>query len=51
MKLFGPFQLDLDYIMTSQILWGCYDTVPRLAIYELLRPSNAHYVAWVRAAG
>ncbi|HBG45333.1 MAG TPA: TIGR02680 family protein [Firmicutes bacterium] len=41
-------QLDLDYIMTSQILWGCYDTVPRLAIYELLRPSNAHYVARVR---
>lgn len=33
-----------DYIMTSQVLWGCYDTVPSLAIYELIRPKDADFI-------
>lgn len=33
-----------DYIMNSQVLWGDYPTVRHLAIYELFRPENAHYV-------
>lgn len=37
-------KLDFDYIMNSQILWGCYETVKKLKISELLRPLNANYV-------
>ncbi|MCS7463052.1 TIGR02680 family protein [Paenibacillus doosanensis] len=36
--------MGFDYIMTSQVLWGCYDTVPRLAIYEIYRPKDARVV-------
>ena len=36
--------LDFDYIMNSQFLWGCYETVPSLRIAELLRPENAQEV-------
>lgn len=39
--------LDLDYIMNSQVLWGCYPTVQRLHISELLRPLNADFVTVV----
>lgn len=41
-------ELDLDYMINSQILWGDYDTVPSLAISELFRPDNANYVAVMR---
>lgn len=41
-------QLDFDYIMTSQVLWGCYDTVPDLSIYELFRPKDASFVTLIR---
>ena len=41
-------QLGFDYIMNSQALWGDYDTVPTLAICELVRPKNAPYVSVVR---
>lgn len=46
--LFGLLvQLDLDFVITSERLWGDHDTVPSLAIYEALRdPSQrgiAHY--------
>ena len=37
-------KLDFDYIMNSQVLWGCYETVPNLQIAELLRPANASVV-------
>lgn len=37
-------QLDFDYILNSQALWGCYETVPGLRISELLRPNNADVV-------
>ena len=33
-------ELDLDYILNSQILWGDYDTVDNLAISELIREEN-----------
>ncbi len=38
-------EMDFDYMMTSQVLWGCYDTVPKLAIYEIHRPKDADWVA------
>ena len=37
--------LDFDYIMNSQALWGCYETVKNLKISELLRPANADYIS------
>ncbi len=40
--------MDFDYMMTSQVLWGCYDTVPNLSIYELLRPQDADFVTLIR---
>ncbi|WP_196606541.1 TIGR02680 family protein [Pectinatus frisingensis] len=40
-------QLHFNYIMNSQSLWGDYDVVPALNIYELLRPANAPYVTVV----
>ncbi|QDI90843.1 hypothetical protein EPH95_06350 [Salicibibacter halophilus] len=41
-------QLGFNYIMNSQVLWGDYDTVPSLSIYELLRAKNADYVTTIR---
>lgn len=29
--------LDLDYVLNSQVLWGTYDSVKNLAIYEIIR--------------
>ena len=39
--------MDFDYIMTSQVLWGCYDTVPGLAIYEIHRPKDIDMVTLI----
>ncbi len=41
-------QMGFDYMMTSQLLWGCYDTVPSLSIYELYRPKDVNYVTLIR---
>lgn len=41
-------ELELNYIINSQILWGDYDTVPSLSICELVRPNNATYVTVLR---
>lgn len=41
-------ELGLDYVINSQVLWGDYDTVPALSIYELLRPNNADFVTTIR---
>ena len=41
-------KLDFDYIMNSQSLWGCYDTVRGLRIAELLRPMNSQIVTIIR---
>ncbi|MHB1128223.1 MAG: TIGR02680 family protein [Bacillota bacterium] len=41
-------QLDFDYMMTSQLLWGCYDTVPNLSIYEIYRPKDVNFVTLIR---
>lgn len=35
---------EFDFMMNSQVLWGDYETVPSLAIYQLLRPNNVKYV-------
>lgn len=37
-------QLELNFMINSQVLWGDYDTVPSLAIYHLIRPQNAKCV-------
>lgn len=37
-------KFNFDYIMNSQVLWGDYPSVRALAIHELFRPENAHYV-------
>ena len=41
-------KLDFDYIMNSQSLWGCYETVTGLRIAELLRPMNSRIVTVIR---
>lgn len=40
--------MGFDYMMTSQVLWGCYDTVPKLAIYEIYRPKDVDFVTLFR---
>lgn len=37
-------QMDFDYIMNSQSLWGCYESVPALRISEMHRPGNSQIV-------
>ena len=41
-------KLDFDYIMNSQALWGCFETVKGLRIAELLRPQNSQVVSVIR---
>lgn len=41
---------DLDFVMTSEREWGCYATLPALAIYQLVtRPGleAVHATRWV----
>ncbi len=41
-KLFGLLvDMDLDFIATSERLWGTHDTVPELAITEVVRDAEA----------
>ena len=40
-------ELDLDFIITSERLWGCFATVPSLHIYECLRDPHIRGVAVV----
>ena len=37
-------KFEFNFMINSQILWGDYETVPALAIYQLVRPENAKYV-------
>jgi uncharacterized protein (TIGR02680 family) len=37
-------EMKFDYMMTSQVLWGCYDTVPALSIYEIYRPLDSDVI-------
>lgn len=37
-----------NFIINSQSLWGDYDTVPSLSIYQLVRPDNVKYVSAIR---
>lgn len=41
-------KMDFDYIMNSQSLWGCYDTVNGVRIAELHRPMNSQVVTIIR---
>ncbi len=41
-------KLDFDYIMNSQALWGCFETVRGLRIAELHRPENSQVVSVIR---
>lgn len=37
-------EFHFNFMINSQILWGDYETVPAIAIYQLVRPENAKYV-------
>ena len=39
--------MEFDYMMTSQVLWGCYESVPELSIYEVHRPNDAAFVTLI----
>ncbi|WP_231575098.1 TIGR02680 family protein [Bacillus sp. B-jedd] len=39
------YKLGFNYILNSQSLWGCFESVPSLNIYELSRPDNRPFVA------
>jgi hypothetical protein len=41
-------QFDLDVVMTSELEWGCYATVPALAIYHLTAMPGVDAVAATR---
>ena len=41
-------KLDIDYVLTSQQLWGDYETVKHLAISELHHPINSKVVSIVK---
>lgn len=41
-------KMDFDYIMNSQSLWGCYETVKGIKIAELHRPMNSQVVTVIR---
>ncbi len=41
-------ELDLEYIINSQVLWGEYDTIPSLAINELISDPESMTVAVIR---
>lgn len=37
-------EFEFNFMINSQILWGDYETVPAIAIYQLIRPENAKFV-------
>lgn len=37
-------EMELDYILNSQVLWGTYDSVENLAIANIERPDNSEFV-------
>lgn len=41
-------QLGFNYMMNSQVLWGDYEAVQALSVYDLIRPKNADYVTVIR---
>ena len=41
-------ELDLEYVINSQVLWGEYDTVPSLSICELISDVNRKVVSVMR---
>ncbi len=41
-------ELELEYVINSQVLWGEYDTVPNLAICELISDVNSKIVSVMR---
>jgi len=40
--------LNLNYLINSQVLWGCYESVPALSICDLKRPNNSDIVTIIR---
>ena len=41
-------ELDLEFVINSQVLWGEYDTVPSLSICELISDVNLKVVSVMR---
>ncbi len=45
-EMFGILNnLNLDFVINSQVLWGDYDTISDLSICELIRPQNSQTVS------
>ena len=48
-QMFGLLEkLNFGYIMNSQALWGCYDTVPSLYIAELLHNKEDEFITVIK---
>ena len=48
-QMFGLLEkLNFGYIMNSQALWGCYDTVPSLCIAELLHNKEDEFITVIK---
>ena len=41
-------KLGLEYIINSQVLWGEYDTIPAIAIYELVSDPESKVVCVIK---
>ncbi|QVQ51015.1 TIGR02680 family protein [Spiractinospora alimapuensis] len=41
-------ELDLDFVLTSERLWGCFPSVPSLEIYECLRDPEVPGISTMR---
>lgn len=41
-------EFEFNFMINSQVLWGDYETVPSLAIFQLIRPENVKYVTVIR---
>ncbi len=41
-------KFEFNFLINSQVLWGDYETLPSLAIYQLNRHQNSKFVAVTR---
>lgn len=48
-EMFGLLEkLGFGYIVNSQALWGCYDTVPALSIAELIHEKDSSFITVIK---
>jgi uncharacterized protein (TIGR02680 family) len=41
-------EFNFNFVINSQALWGDYETVPSLSIYELHRPNNSKFITTIQ---